>query len=174
MGSNRQPPERFAIYLAPIAGAPEAEKQMRRIASHPEMNLYQARQSPDQKWISFVAAKANEAGTMTVYVIPSTGGEWNRVTESKYYDDKPRWSPDGRRLYFVSNRTGFFNVWGIDFDPASGRPGGEPFRVTNFESHVQMILPDVVSMEMALAADRIILPIMEVSGGIWILENVGR
>jgi hypothetical protein len=37
-----------------------------------------------------------------------------------------------------------------------------------------MILPDVVTMEMALAADRIILPIMEVSGGIWILENVGR
>jgi len=28
-------------------------------------------------------------------------------------------------------------------------------------------------MEMALAADRIALPIMEVSGGIWILENVG-
>jgi len=29
-------------------------------------------------------------------------------------------------------------------------------------------------MEMALAHDRIILPIMEVSGGIWILENVGQ
>jgi hypothetical protein len=37
-----------------------------------------------------------------------------------------------------------------------------------------MILPDVGIMEMALATDRIILPIMEVSGGIWILENVER
>jgi Tol biopolymer transport system component len=174
MGSNREPPERFAIYLAPIAAAPQAETQMRPIAAHPEMNLYQARFSPDQKWISFIAAKANEAGTLTIYVIPASGGEWKRVTESKHYDDKPRWSPDGRRIYFVSNRTGFFNVWGIDIDPASGQPGGEPFRVTNFESHSQMILPDVVSMEMALSADRIVLPIMEVSGGIWILENVGR
>jgi hypothetical protein len=37
-----------------------------------------------------------------------------------------------------------------------------------------MILPEVGVMEMALAPDRIVLPIMEVSGGIWILENVGR
>src|SRR5262249_21135519 len=81
--------------------------------------------------------------------------------------------PDGQRLYFISNRTGFFNVWGVGFDPSSGQPSGEPFRVTNFESPAQMILPDVAVMEMALAADRIVLPIMEVSGGIWILESGG-
>jgi Tol biopolymer transport system component len=173
-GSDRQIPGRHGICLFPIAGAPYAEAQMRMIASHPEKNLYQARFSPDQRWISFIAAPAIEAGISTIYVIPASGGEWTRITEAKYFDDKPRWSPDGRRLYFVSNRTGFFNVWGIGFDPASGQPRGEPFRVTNFESPARMILPDVATMEMALAADRIILPIMEVSGGIWILENIGR
>ncbi|HZF38138.1 MAG TPA: hypothetical protein VE715_04910, partial [Blastocatellia bacterium] len=141
---------------------------------HPEKNLYQARFSPNQQWISFIAASAIEAGISTIYVVPASGGEWRRITEDKYFDDKPRWSPDGRRLYFVSNRTGFFNVWGIGFDPATGVPSGEPFRVTNYESPARMILPDVATMEMALAADRIVLPIMEVSGGIWILENVGR
>jgi hypothetical protein len=35
-----------------------------------------------------------------------------------------------------------------------------------------MILSNVRYMEMALAADRLVLPIMEVSGGIWILENL--
>jgi hypothetical protein len=65
-------------------------------------------------------------------------------------------------------------VWGIGFDPAKGQPVGEAFRVTSFESPSQMILPDVITMEMALAADRLILPIMEVAGSIWILENVER
>ena len=174
LGGTDNQSGRHAICLLPIAAAPQAEKQMRMITSHPEMNLYQARFSPDQKWISFIAAKATEAGISTIYVVPASGGEWRRITEAKYFDDKPRWSPDGRRLYFVSNRTGFFNVWGIDFDPASGQPKGEPFRVTNFESPSRMILPEVGVMEMALAADRVVLPIMEVSGGIWILENVGR
>jgi hypothetical protein len=174
LGGSDHQPGRHAICIFPIAAAPQAEKQMRMVTSHPDMNLYQARFSPDQKWISFIAAKATEAGISTIFVVPASGGEWRRVTEAKYFDDKPRWSPDGRRLYFVSNRTGFFNVWGIDFDPASGQPRGEPFRVTNFESPAQMVLPEVGVMEMALAADRIVLPIMEVSGGIWILENVGR
>ncbi|MBO0725116.1 MAG: PD40 domain-containing protein [Blastocatellia bacterium] len=173
-GTDRQIPGRHAICLFPIAAAPHAEAQMRMIASHPEKNLYQARFSPNQQWISFIAAPAIEAGISTIYVVPASGGEWRRITEDKYFDDKPRWSPDGKRLYFVSNRTGFFNVWGIGFDPLSGQPRGEPFRVTNFESPARMILPDVGTMEMALAADRIVLPIMEVSGGIWILENVGR
>jgi Tol biopolymer transport system component/DNA-binding winged helix-turn-helix (wHTH) protein len=173
-GLDRQIPGRHAICLFPIAAAPHAEAQLRMIASHPEKNLYQASFSPDQRWISFIAAPAIEAGISTIYVVPASGGEWTRITEAKYFDDKPRWSPDGRRLYFVSNRTGFFNVWGIDFDLATGHPRGETFRVTNFESPARMILPDVATMEMALAADRIVLPIMEVSGGIWILENIGR
>jgi sugar lactone lactonase YvrE len=134
--------------------------------------LSQARFSPDNRWISFIAARALEAGVSTIYVVPASDGDWQRITEGKYFDDKPRWSPDGQRLYFVSNRTGFFNVWAIGFDPATGQPQGSPFRVTAFESPSQMILPDVITMEKALAADRLILPIMEVSGGIWILDIV--
>jgi len=40
-----------------------------------------------------------------IYVVPQSGGEWTQITEGKYFDDKPRWSPDGRTLYFLSNRT---------------------------------------------------------------------
>jgi len=173
-GSDRQSPGRRLLCLFPIAAAPHAETQMRVITSHPEENLYQARFSPDNRWVSFIAAKAVEAGVSTIYVVPASGGEWRRITEGKYFDDKPRWEPSGRKLYFISNRTGFFNVWGIGFDPASGQAIGDPFRVTAFESPGQMILTDVRIMEMAHSANRLILPIMEVSGGIWILENVER
>jgi Tol biopolymer transport system component/DNA-binding winged helix-turn-helix (wHTH) protein len=171
-GTDGLPPGRRLIGLFPIAAAPRAETQIRVVASHPEENLYQAHFSPDNRWISFISAKAFGAGISTVYVIPAAGGEWRQITEGKYFDDKPRWSPDGRKLYFISNRTGFFNVWGIGFNPATGLPVGEPFRVTAFESPSQMILTDVRIMEMTLGSNRLILPIMEVSGGIWILENV--
>ena len=173
-GSDRQSSVRRLLCLLPTAGAPQAEAQMRVVAASPEENLYQAHFSPDDRWITFIAARANEAGISTIYVVPADGGQWSRITEGKYFDDKPRWSSDGRMLYFISNRTGFFNVWGIRFDPSNGAVAGEPFRVTNYESPNQMILTDVRIMEMALAADRMVLPIMEVSGGIWILENVDR
>lgn len=170
--TDRQSPGRRGIGLFPIDAAPHAETQLRVLTSHPEQNLYQARFSPDDRWVSFIAAKAVEAGISTIHVIPAAGGEWKQITEGKYFDDKPRWSPDGRKIYFVSNRTGFFNVWGIGFDPASGEAIGQPFRVTAFESPRQMIPTDVRVMEMALSANRLILPIMEVSGRIWILENL--
>jgi dipeptidyl aminopeptidase/acylaminoacyl peptidase len=124
--------------------------------------------------VSFNAVKATDSATSTIWVMPTSGGEWVRITEGKYWDDKARWAPDGRTLYFVSNRTGFFNVWGVHFDPTLGKPVGAPFRVTSFDSPARMILPHVVPMDIALAADRLILPIMEVTGSIWILENVDR
>ncbi|MEK7833471.1 MAG: hypothetical protein AAB401_20435, partial [Acidobacteriota bacterium] len=165
---------RLGLCLFPVnTGAPD-EAGLRIIASHPDQNLYQARFSPNDRWISFIAAKATDAGISTIYSIPLAGGEMRQITEGKYFDDKPRWSPDGRALYFISNRTGFLNVWGIRFDPTTGKSVGEPFRVTTFENPGQMILTDVKVMEMALTANRLILPIMEVSGGIWILENLLR
>jgi serine/threonine protein kinase/Tol biopolymer transport system component len=174
-GSDRQTPGRTAICLFPTSAAPRAETQMRVVASHPEYNLWAHYYSPDARWITFNAIQVTEAGVSTIYVVPASGGEWRRITEGKYWDDIPLWSPDGRTIYFVSDRSGFFNVWGIRFDPTSGKPVGEAFRVTAFESPGQMMSPRLVQLiGISLAADRLVLPITEVSGSIWILENVDR
>ena len=174
VGFMRGTPVRRLIGTLPVSAAPHAEAQMRVVTSHPDENLYQARFSPDDRWISFCTAKMNQAGISTIYVVPAGGGEWTRLTEGRHFDDKPRWAPDGRTLYFISNRTGFFNVWGIRFEPVTGQPVGEPFRVTPFDSPSQMILEDVRTMELALATNRLVLPLMEVTGNLWILENVGQ
>lgn len=128
-------PERYSICLFPVAAAPRAETQLRVITSHPDYNLWQMNFSPDQRWVSFNALNTTGPTVSTIYVVPASGGDWIRITEGSYWDDKPRWSPDGRTIYFVSNRTGFFNVWGIRFNPANGEPAGDPFRVTDFETH---------------------------------------
>jgi Tol biopolymer transport system component len=45
-------------------------------------------------------------------------------------DWSPAWSPDGRFIYFVSDRGGSMNLWRIEVDEVSGRPRGEPEPVT--------------------------------------------
>ena len=40
-------------------------------------------------------------------------------------------------IYFISNRGGYYNVWGTRFDPVNGKPEGEAFRVTNWKVPVR-------------------------------------
>jgi hypothetical protein len=48
------------------------------------------------------------------------------------------------------------------------------FARTAFEGRGQMIPSDVRIIETGLAAERLIRPLMEVSGGSWVLEHVER
>jgi Tol biopolymer transport system component len=172
--SDWRTPGQVALCLFPVDGAPNAETKMRVIASHPEYHLWQGRFSPDGSWISFNAFKSSDGTSSIIYVMAPAGGPWIPVTDGKYWDDKPRWSPDGKTIYFVSNRTGFLNVWKVRFEPASGNTLGQPVRVTDFENAAHMLMPNFIHMEIALTADRLILPMTDMSGGIWIIENVDR
>jgi dipeptidyl aminopeptidase/acylaminoacyl peptidase len=146
---------------------------MQVLASDPERDLWNARFSPDGRWICFSATKLGSSSPSTIYAMPSSGGERTRITDDKEWSDKPRWSQDGKMIYFVSNRvTGFLNVWAICFDQAAGKPVGEPFQVTKYESPGKMVWPDLTKMYISLGGGRLILPIVESSGGIWMLENV--
>jgi hypothetical protein len=143
------------------------------VTSSEEDNLWQASFSPDEPWVIFNAVnKINMTGTSTIYVVPVSGGEWMRITEGKYWDDVPRWSPDGKTIYFVSNRSGFLNVWGIRFNSKTGKPVGDPFRVTAFGGPVKLH-PIGINM-ISVGADRLLVNLVESSGNIWVLENVDR
>jgi eukaryotic-like serine/threonine-protein kinase len=64
-----------------------------------------------------------------IWTIPAAGGEAVQVTEGKSVDWDPVWSPDGRYLYFASDRSGTTNLWRVPIDERSGR-AGEPEPVT--------------------------------------------
>ena len=98
LGSCESAPRtRRNLCLLPLAAAPYAERALRIIASDTNRNLYQARFSPDQRWIAFQAM--NFSTFSTLYVMPAGGGPWVPISDGNFWDDKPRWSPDGRVLY---------------------------------------------------------------------------
>src|SRR5262249_23173948 len=109
------------VWLVSVASMPPAETAAQKIIFDPAYQVYQPHFSPNGRWIAFEAVANSPNPESTLYVVPASGGPWTRVTESRHWDDKPRWSPDGRTIYFVSLRGGFFNVWGIHFDSAAGK-----------------------------------------------------
>ncbi len=51
-----------------------------------------------------------------LYTLPIGGGAATRLTSGMSFDAMPRWSPDGRRIAFVSDRSGGNNLWLISAD----------------------------------------------------------
>ncbi len=64
-------------------------------------------------------------GNSEIYVMDSDGGNLQRLTANQVDDGDPAWSPDGKRIAFVSNRNGgFFQIYVMDVD------GKNPIRLT--------------------------------------------
>ena len=65
-----------------------------------------------------------------IATISVDGGEPVVVAESDASDWNPVWSPDGRFLYFSSDRGGSMNLWRVAVDEKTGRQKSEPESVT--------------------------------------------
>ena len=56
-----------------------------------------------------------------LYTLPIAGGSATRITGGPTWDSHPKFSPDGRRIAFVSDRTGAENLWIADVDGRNPR-----------------------------------------------------
>jgi dipeptidyl aminopeptidase/acylaminoacyl peptidase len=108
-------------------------------------NVGSAALSPDGRQVAFTVTRAREAENdrhTEVWLVPVGGGEPTRVTAPGHSSSNPRWSPDGRFLYFNSNRPGGRgNTWVLQMDrpgeafqmevpPAGSMPSDRSFVVT--------------------------------------------
>jgi Tol biopolymer transport system component len=68
----------------------------------------------------------DKAGHRDIWTIPARGGQPVPVTHDEYVDWNPVWSPDGRYLYFSSDRGGMMAIWRVPIQETSGKVLGAP------------------------------------------------
>ena len=170
---NCPPPEELAtLCTSPRDASSTAETH--RVLADPDHLIWQGRFSPDGRWIAFTAQASKKPGVSIVGVVAAVGGKWTPITDENLWADKPRWAADGRTIYFISNRQGaFFDVWGIGFDHGAGGPKGEPFRVTRYDDPGRTLTASGGS-ELAVTPTRLVVPLTETTGSVWLLDNLGR
>ena len=84
--------------------------------------------SPDGRSVVFVVRATDltgNRGSTDLWVVATDGTGLRRMTSHSASESNPRWSPDGKTIYFLSTRSGSSQIWQI----AVG--GGEATQVTN-------------------------------------------
>src|SRR6478735_11208608 len=91
--------------------------------------------SPDGKWVAYVLStpdSAKDKSDADIWMIGWGGGESIRLTASQEGESRPRWSPDGKCLTFLSSRyeTKSSQIWSMD------RRGGEAVKLTDLKHSI--------------------------------------
>ncbi len=96
--------------------------------------------SPDGSKAAFTVTTVREAENRRhseVWVVPTAGGEPQRYTSPAFESSAPRFSDDGRILYFTSQRPGGRGTqWGLRMDVPSGE-AFQPERAPTFMTGTQ-------------------------------------
>jgi len=72
-----------------------------------------------------IVFSSGKAGDYDIWSLDLAAKEIKQLTSGPYFNDCPRWSPDGKKVIFISNRTGTPEIWLMDED------GSNQARVTN-------------------------------------------
>lgn len=106
--------------------------------------------SPDGTWVAFVVTDyslEDNRGNSDIWIVPPAGGQARRLTQSPSSDNQPRWSPDSRKLAFVSGRGGSPQVHIMDL------AGGEARKISDIATGVANLVWSPDGKWMAFATD---------------------
>ena len=136
-GRYNRPMRRLSLLLALCACAFAQKKpfdvnallELKRIAD-PQI-------SPDGKWVAFQVQTVDLPGNkkpVQIWIVPLNGGTPQQITHDGEANQRPRWSPDSKRIAYVSDRGGSSQIWLMD--PDGGNAKQVTDLVTEADGHV--------------------------------------
>ncbi len=147
----------------------------------PGASLYQSKFSPDCHWLTLEAVFSSKGPTgddSRLFVVkvenglPAPKQNWILVSDEHGWADKPRWSPDGNILYFLSDRDGFRCIWAQRLDPKTKQPSRPPSPIYHFHrSRLSAMNVGSGLLEFDIAGDKIVMNLGELTGNIWNLSH---
>jgi len=93
--------------------------------------------SPGGKWVVFDCEDVDLAAntkTSHLWIVPADGGESRRLNPTPNHEERPRFSPDAKRLIWTSKATDPTQIWMCDFDSEAGKLVGKPHQVTEIST----------------------------------------
>jgi len=93
------------------------------------MDAVQPDWSPDGRRVVFWSV-GSPSGRRDLWSIDVDGENLVQLTEDEALDYSPRFGPASDEVWYVSNRTGTYNLWRLPVDPGSGAPTGAAVPLT--------------------------------------------
>jgi eukaryotic-like serine/threonine-protein kinase len=142
------------------------------------MNLEAPDFSPDGHWIAFqeFPNTPERRGVEPLFIapldraLPVESARWIPVTGLDHFDAQPKWSRDGKMLYFTSNRDGSTCLWTIRLDSNTKKPIGEPFAVRHFHASPRQYSDAVSYPIFSVGLDRIVISLEQVQSDLWMMQ----
>src|SRR5262245_54182574 len=126
----------LVFFLAPTVASAAEKRRMTLDDLFKFQRVSDPQISPDGKLVAYVVTTVNLPENKTsaaIWLAPTAGnGEPRQLTNSGKKDRHPRWSSDGKRILFESNRSGDYQLWVINLDGArrNNSPRSAPARPT--------------------------------------------
>ena len=80
--------------------------------------------SPDGRWIVYDTFAGDKPGPRDIYLLAIDGSSESKLVDSPAEDVFPVWSPDGKEVLFMSDRSGTMDAWAVQVE--AGRAAGAP------------------------------------------------
>jgi len=147
--------------------------EARTILTLPGASIRDAVWSAKSNFVVFTVARGDAPGQVFAARFPPGASKpddhWLEITDKSEFSRKPVWSGDGKTIFYLSLRDGFWCIWGQRFDPKRGRVVGQPIPIIHY--HGLKLSPAAIpveSFDLSTADDSLYLNLAETGGTIWV------